>query len=159
VANRSAVVLTLNHDSCFVRNGSVTQAWALKVSDLTGAIRNLARSSKILRDLLGLAWAIRRSGRGRAAGSRSFQHVSLGCDRLGIDRHPPPSSLWFDHSGDKVSDPAVMSGRSRSRSEIEQDGAPKCTHDGLVGFQSCRNVVNDDVGFADAPPDFLAISA
>jgi hypothetical protein len=46
VANRSGVVLTLNHDSCFVRNGSVTQAWALKVRDLTGATGNRCGSNR-----------------------------------------------------------------------------------------------------------------
>jgi hypothetical protein len=46
VANRSGAVLTLNHDSCFVRNGSGTQARALKVSDLTGATGNRCGSNR-----------------------------------------------------------------------------------------------------------------
>jgi hypothetical protein len=53
VANRSGAVLTLNHDSCFVRNGSVTQAWALKVSDLTGASRNRCGSNRYRERLAG----------------------------------------------------------------------------------------------------------
>ena len=49
MANRSGAVLTLNHDSCFVRNGSGTQAWAQKVSDLTGATGNRCGSNRYLK--------------------------------------------------------------------------------------------------------------
>jgi hypothetical protein len=46
VANRSAALPLLNHDSCFVRNGIVTQAKALKVSDLPGAPHNRTGSNR-----------------------------------------------------------------------------------------------------------------
>ena len=49
MANRSGAVLTLNHDSCFVRNRSVTHARALKVSDLTGATGNRCGSNRYLK--------------------------------------------------------------------------------------------------------------
>ena len=53
MANRSGAVLTLNHDSRFVRNGSVTQARALKVSDLTGATGNRYGSNRYLKKVGG----------------------------------------------------------------------------------------------------------
>jgi hypothetical protein len=46
VANRSAALPLLKHDSCFVRSGIVTQAWALKVSDVPGATHNRIGSNR-----------------------------------------------------------------------------------------------------------------
>ena len=46
MANRSAALPLLNHDSCFVRKRSVTQAWALKVSAVPGATHNRIGSNR-----------------------------------------------------------------------------------------------------------------
>ena len=102
MANRSGAVLTLNHNSRFVRDGSVTQARALKVSDLTGATGNRCGSNRYLKRSAGAG--VRLPGRvaelchASPLRLRMGRHQRYPVSPAAARRHiQPPSSRFYEN--------------------------------------------------------------
>jgi hypothetical protein len=97
VANRSAALPLLKHDSCFVRSGIVTQAWALKVSDVPGATHNRIGSNRYRHRSAGAGVGSpgRDAGSGQTWRSRELVFLHRG-PRVRISLPPPASQCEPD---------------------------------------------------------------
>ena len=98
MANRSAALPLLKHDSCFVRSGIVTQAWALKVSDVPGATHNRIGSNRYRHRSAGAGVGSpgRDAGSGQTKRSRELVFLHRG-PRVRI-RLPPADSQSLSRS-------------------------------------------------------------